>query len=384
MTIVDLPTPCLLLDRRVMRSNIRRMQQHITAGGTSLRPHLKTSKSIEIAEEIARGHGRSITVSTLREADYFGSRGFRDILYAVAPPPGKLAQVVQLIKRGIDLTIVADNEASVRAIADYGRQSGTRIPVLLEIDCDRHRSGLSPDPCEVAPLARDLVESKGALFRGIMTHAGGAYDAKDVASVRSAAGHERDVMVGLGIALAEAQLPCGIVSIGSTPTALLGQNFQGVSEVRAGVFVFNDLTMVNLGVCGLRDLALSVLTTVIGHRAAAGELVTDGGWMALSADLSTQGRATDYRYGLVCDGSTGESLEDLVVVAANQEHGVIGRRNGGSVDLAQYPIGRLLRILPVHACATAAAHESYHVTDGPVDVVAEWQRCRGWSVASVA
>jgi D-serine deaminase-like pyridoxal phosphate-dependent protein len=376
--ITDLSTPCLLLDQRVMRHNIERMQRHVTAAGGRLRPHLKTSKCWEIAEEITHGYGRQITVSTLREAEYFGSKHFCDILYSVAPPPGKLEQIVQLLSRRLNVTILADNVASVKAIVEYEQRATVRIPVLLEIDCDGHRSGLHPESSEIVSLARALVESAGTLFRGIMTHAGGAYNCNSVASIRAAALHERSVMVGLAAKLAAAGLPCNIVSIGSTPTAMLGENFHGVTEVRAGVFVFNDLTMVNLGVCELKDVALSVLTTVIGHRPSAGQVVTDCGWMALSADLSTRGQRTDYGYGLVCDALTGRPFDDLIVAATNQEHGLLGRRAGGPLDLSQFPIGRLLRILPVHACATAAAHGSYHVIDGLLTVVGEWPRLCGW------
>lgn len=378
LTVMDLVTPCLLLDQRVMRRNIERMQRHVTGAGGTLRPHLKTSKCLEIAEEIARGYGRQITVSTLREANYFGRQRFRDILYSVAPPPGKLAQIVELLSRRLNVTVLADNLASVRAITECGRTAAVRIPVLLEVDCDGHRSGLRPEPSDIVPLARLLSESQGAIFRGIMTHAGGAYECKSIASIHAAAIRERDVMVGLAATLAAQGLPCGIVSIGSTPTAILGESFHGVTEVRVGVFVFNDLTMVNLGVCELRDVALSVLTTVIGHRPSAGQIVTDAGWMALSADRGTQGQPADYGYGLVCDGLTGRPLDDLIVAGTNQEHGLLGRRAGEPLDLSQFPVGRLLRILPVHACATAAAHASYHVTDGPSTVVAEWQRCSGW------
>jgi len=377
MQINELFTPCLLLDEQVMQRNIERMQQHVSVDGCTLRPHLKTSKCLEIADAITRGHSRAITVSTLREAEYFGGHGYHDILYSAAPSPNKLPFVIRLLLQGIDLKILADNPASVAAIIQHGARSGLRIPVLLEIDCDGHRSGLPPDIDTVAPLARILKESLGAEFCGIMTHAGSAYDCKSTEAIRAAADAERNTLLRLAGELELAGLPCRIVSIGSTPTAVLGSAFSGISEVRAGAFVFNDLTMVNLGVCNVSDVAISVLCSVIGHRPSANQVVTDAGWMALSADLSTQTQATDYRFGLVCDGLTGARLEDLLAVGTNQEHGLVGPRHGEALDLSQFPVGRLLRIVPVHACATAAAHGSYQVIRGP-SVVAEWKRIGGW------
>src|SRR5690606_30757372 len=99
------------------------------------------------------------------------------------------------------------------------------------------------------------------------------------------------------------------------------QFLDGVTEVRAGVFVFFDLVMNGLGVCDQSDIALSVLCTVIGHQKKKGWVITDGGWMAMSRDRGTAKQATDQGYGVVCDYD-GTPIPDLVMRDANQEHGV--------------------------------------------------------------
>jgi D-serine deaminase-like pyridoxal phosphate-dependent protein len=98
--------------------------------------------------------------------------------------------------------------------------------------------------------------------------------------------------------------------------------------------------------------------------------------MALSRDRGTAKQRVDQGYGLVCDAE-GRPMEDLIVVDANQEHGIVARRDGGALDMKRFPVGSLLRILPNHACATAAQHSEYHVLrDGePVEV---WDRFGGW------
>ena len=75
----------------------------------------------------------------------------------------------------------------------------------------------------------------------------------------------------------------------------------GVTELRAGVYVFFDLVMCNIGVALPDDLALSVLATVIGHQAEKGWVLIDAGWMAMSRDRGTQAQALDYGYGAICD-----------------------------------------------------------------------------------
>jgi D-serine deaminase-like pyridoxal phosphate-dependent protein len=168
-----------------------------------------------------------------------------------------------------------------------------------------------------------------------------------------------------------------VVSVGSTPTALFAANLDGVTELRVGVYVFHDLVMAGLGVCAVEDIAIGVLTSVIGHQPARGQLIVDAGWMALSRDRGTQAQAVDQGYGLVADAA-GVSLGDLVVTAANQEHGIVARRDGGPLDVARFPIGTLLRVLPNHACATAAQHGAYQVVDGSDAVQAVWPRFGGW------
>ena len=91
------------------------------------------------------------------------------------------------------------------------------------------------------------------------------------------------------------------MSVGSTPTILFAKSFAGVTEARVGVAYFNDVTMVGLGVCGAEDVALTVLTTVIGHQAGRNRLIVDAGWMALSADRGRASQKVFEGYGVVAD-----------------------------------------------------------------------------------
>jgi D-serine deaminase-like pyridoxal phosphate-dependent protein len=198
-----------------------------------------------------------------------------------------------------------------------------------------------------------------------------------VEKIRAMAVRERDAVARCAARLRAAGLPCPIVSVGSTPTATYSEDLTGVTEVRAGVYMFFDLVMAGLNVCKVDDIAVSVLATVIGHQPDKGWIITDAGWMAMSRDRGTAAQKTDQRYGVVCD-LAGAPLDDLLVVSTNQEHGIVGRRGGGTLDAACYPVGTLLRVLPNHACATAAQHDRYHVVAGDAQVAAVWPRFSGW------
>jgi D-serine deaminase-like pyridoxal phosphate-dependent protein len=177
--------------------------------------------------------------------------------------------------------------------------------------------------------------------------------------------------------LRAAGLPCAVVSVGSTPTALSAARLDGVTEVRAGVYVFFDLVMHNIGVCAPEDIALSVLATVIGHQAEKGWAILDAGWMAMSRDRGTAKQKHDFGYGQACD-LEGRVIEGYVLSGANQEHGILSLADGTATDIVErFPIGTRLRILPNHACATGAQFPEYHALaqDGSLRA---WPRLHGW------
>jgi D-serine deaminase-like pyridoxal phosphate-dependent protein len=377
LTLEQLATPCLLLDAQRMERNIARLRGRLDGLGVTLRPHLKTSKSIEVARRVMSSPAGPATVSTLKEAELFASAGVRDILYAVGIAPSKLPQVLALRARGADVAVILDTVEQARAVAQASRQSGTRIPALIEIDCDGHRSGVLPtDVQRLVDIGRELEE--GAALRGVLTHAGASYAAEGTAALRQCAEAERRSVVDAATLLRQAGLPCPVVSVGSTPTAHHATDLTGVTEVRAGVFVFFDLVMAGIGVCQVEDIALSVLATVIGHQRDKGWILVDAGWMALSQDRGTRRQAVDQGYGLVCDAA-GVPHADLIVGDANQEHGIVTVRPGSGGTLPELAIGDRVRILPNHACATGAQHRAYHVVRGRCDrVEAEWSRFGGW------
>ena len=377
MDLRELETPCLVLDSTKLARNLGRMRGHLSELGVALRPHVKTAKSIEVAQLALAGGPAAITVSTLKEAEQFFAHGITDILYAVGITPNKLDHVADLRRRGADVAIILDNVESARRVAAHGAAQGMRYPVLIEIDSDGHRSGVKPESPALIEIGRVLHESGATELRGVMTHAGDSYNCDTVQKIRAMARQERDAVVRCAQRLAAAGLPCPVVSVGSTPTATYADDLTGVTEVRAGVYMFFDLVMAGISVCTVDDIALSVLATVLGHQADKGWIITDAGWMAMSRDRGTAGQKVDQGYGVVCDVA-GHPVDGLIMVAANQEHGIIACRDGGALDLARYPVGTPLRILPNHACATGAQHDRYHVVAGGTAVEAVWPRFSGW------
>jgi threo-3-hydroxy-D-aspartate ammonia-lyase len=369
MQLSDIETPALLLDRSRLERNVGRMRARLAGLGVPLRPHVKTAKSVDAVRLAVAGQPGGITVSTLREAEHFLEHGFTDILYAVGIAPSKLARVASLRERGAEVTIVLDSLEMAEAVAGRSAALGAVFPVLIEVDTDGGRAGVRPDDPRLVEIGRRLHGSAGTELRGVMTHAGRSYGCRSAAQLRAMAEQERAGAVAAAVALRRAGLPAPTVSVGSTPTALFAERLDGVTEVRAGVYMFMDLVMEGLGVCAESDIALHVLASVIGHRRDLGTILIDAGGLALSKDGGRGGG-----YGRLVDAATGAPL-GLAVASVNQEHGLVP---AGEADFERLPIGSLVRLLPNHACMTAAAHERYHVTDGGEDVAAVWERCNFW------
>lgn len=376
-TLEALETPCLVLDADRMDRNITRLRSRLDGLGVSLRPHLKTAKSIDVARRLMSAPEGPATVSTLKEAEQFAADGVRDMIYAVGIAPAKLARVTELRAMGVDLVVILDTVEQAKAVAKASTDAGIRIPAMIEIDCDGHRSGVVPaNYAQLLEIGQTLTE--GAELRGVMTHAGDSYKGGGAEAQHRYAEAERAAVVEAAQLLRSAGLPCPVVSVGSTPTAHHAKDLTGVTEVRAGVFVFFDLVMAGIGVCQVDDIGLSVLATVIGHQREKGWIITDAGWMSLSRDRGTSKQAVDQGYGLVCD-IQGNTYRDIIVADANQEHGIIAARPGSDARLPDLRVGDRVRILPNHACATAAQHEAYHVVRGQSHAVeACWPRFGGW------
>lgn len=366
MTLDDLPTPCLVLDLGLLKRNLAAMQAAVDRHpGLVLRPHLKTAKSRDVARLAAPGFG-PVTVSTLAEARYFAEGGWRDQIYAVGIVPAKLDAVAALNRDGADVKVITDDLEVARAIASHPGP----LRALIEVDVGEGRGGIPPDSPQLTAIAAAL----GPCFAGVLSHSGHSYNGRSPEDMAAVAEVERSGIVAAAERLRAEGLAVPIVSLGSSPTALYARRMDGVTDVRAGVYMFGDLFQAQLGTHAVEDIALTVLASVIGRSEARNTLLLDAGALALSKDRSTQAAPHDYGFGLVLDRAGQPTLGEATIARAYQEHGEVR----GDAPLPMLPLGTRLRVAPNHCCLTAAAHDRYHVVDGGEQVIAVWDRVNGW------
>uniref|UniRef100_A0A8B9F3P0 D-serine dehydratase n=1 Tax=Amazona collaria TaxID=241587 RepID=A0A8B9F3P0_9PSIT len=366
----QVPTPALTLDQATMRRNAERMRERCQALGLRLRPHVKTHKTLEGAELATGGTRRGIVVSTLAEARFFAAGGFDDILYAYPLPGGRLEECAALAQRLEAFQLLLDSPQALALLRQHPLPLGKRWLVWLKLDCGNGRAGVRPTDPGAMALARAIAEEapEEVTLVGVYAHCGNTYGCRDVQAVQAIARDTTSAVLHFVTALRQAGVPCPQASIGSTPSCSHPvPEMAQLTEVHPGNYLLYDLQQTLLGSCLPEEVAIRVLTRVVGHYPHRNQLLVDCGWAALSLHGHDQSPAG-------CAAIEGHP--ELRLVGLTQEHGQVGAVDG-QLDFGRYPLGSILTLIPFHACATAAMHPVYYVhAEGKV--VELWRPIRGW------
>jgi D-serine deaminase-like pyridoxal phosphate-dependent protein len=363
MRMDDLITPATLVDYDRLVQNIKNMANKAREYNIALRPHVKTHKCVEIGE-IQKNYGSSgITASTMGEAMFFAENGFDDITLAAPLAPDKMNAAAKLAIK-VKLRVIIDHPAALKELRPVFRKAKEELDVLLKVDCNYHRSGVDPTKKGSLALAEKINKARGLNFAGILTHSGHSYYAKSIEEIKAVAEEEQSVMLKFAKDLRKRskKLTPKIVSIGSTPTMMLGDSIKkGITEVRPGSYVFFDYTQVALGVCKSYHCALSVLSSVISSYPK--RIILDAGATALSLDTGPTHLFPNCGFGkIISDYHEGEFAQHTDIAGLSQEHGKVKIAKGS--PLKGLVPGARVRILPNHSCLTANLSSRFYVTSG--------------------
>jgi D-serine deaminase-like pyridoxal phosphate-dependent protein len=376
--ISELTTPAAVIDRDILDRNCRTMSERMRGLGVRLRPHVKSHKTVEIARRQVAGHAAGVTVSTLPEARAMAEAGLIDITWAVPVPHPRIHEAVtlhrELSSRGGQLQVLVDHPVAVDALEAESRLQQAILPVLLKVDCGYGRAGVDPGGEEGPRLAHRIHRSQALSFRGVLTHGGHSYDARNRDEIASVAAQERHAVVGFAERLRADGLPVDEVSLGSTPTMAVATDLAGVTEARPGNYALFDVFQARIGSCELAEVALSVLVSVIGVYPSRGQLLVDGGALAFSKDPGAEHVDPGGGFGVVL-GMHGGVLP-LKLASLSQEHGKMTVL-GDPAWLGGVSPGDRLRVLPNHCCLVTALHPTLQVVAGG-EVVDSWTPVRGW------
>mgnify|MGYP006283481153 CR=1 FL=1 len=373
MRLSDLSTPALLVERARLDRNLDRMQAKADANDVALRPHIKTHKSVALAQRQHTRGAAGLTVATVPEAETFVDAGFDDVRVAYPVTGRAKHERLRALRDDAHISFTVDTETGAKQASAVYADASAPVDVLMEVNVGHGRCGVHwKDEAGAVALARRITELPGLRLRGLLTHAGQAYDGPsgsetDAEALQRAARHERDRMLRVATTLHDADVP-GVepatfeISVGSTPTMSAFQNTKRngfrVTEIRPGNYVVHDAMQVALGAASLDACALTVLTTVVSTQTppnGPARAFVDAGKKIFTTDT---GYGTD-GYGTVLANSNPMQPHPPCRLAhLSEEHGWLEGHTPASLT-----VGDRLRIVPNHACVTINNQNRLRVVD---------------------
>jgi D-serine deaminase-like pyridoxal phosphate-dependent protein len=347
MHVSEIDTPALVVDLDIMERNLGRVAEYAQSHGLRLRPHTKTHKSTRIGRRQLECGAAGLTVAKVSEAEVMLGAAPSDLLvaYPVVGRP-KLDRLTEVARR-TRVTVALDSEVAVRELSEAARAAQVEIGVLAEVDVGLGRVGVSPG-APLLELARAILRMPGLRFEGITCYPG-HIKSTDPAGLAALA-QVGETIGGILAEFASAGIEVKIVSGGSTPTLFHSHEMAGVTEIRPGTYVYNDLNTVHSGACALEDCAASILTTVVS-TARAGQMIVDGGSKTFSSDRPATGEVT---FGRVVD-APGSRFHKM-----NEEHGFIDITRAERA----FGVGDRVHVIPNHICVAVNLHEQVYGVRG--------------------
>ena len=358
-------TPYLAVDIALLDRNLAAMAGSARARGLALRPHAKTHKCVEIARrQVALSDG-GLTLATVAEAEVFAAGGLDDVflaypVVATGPRVGRLRALAERVR--LRVGVDSADGAALLAAAVPG------LEVLVEVDSGHHRTGVAPHRSGVVAAA---ARSAGLQVAGVFTFPGHSYapgeqaeransrhsacaerrpsEARECGPRERAATDEAAALSAAAGALRAVGIDPRVRSGGSTPTAALSTS-DVLTELRPGVYAFQDAQQAELGSADLADVALTAVATVVSR--ARDRAVLDAGSKVLGADRP----AWTTGFGRLPDHP------DARVVALSEHHATVtfpGRAPA---------VGEQVRVAPNHVCTAVNLVDELVVVDGGVEV----------------
>jgi len=320
-------TPAVLIDADTAHANIRAYQNYCQQHGIALRPHIKTHKLPRFAKAQLDAGAVGVTCQKISEAEVMANHGINDIFITYnLLSAEKLQRLANLAAKTRQLAVVADNTRVVDGLADAFAPASPGLTVLVECDTGAGRCGVQT-PAEAVRLAEYIIKFKSLNFGGLMTYPaiGGGEQVQNFIEAARAGLDEKNIR-------------CPVVSSGGTPDMWRAHTVSAVTEYRVGTYIYNDRSLVDGGVCQVKDCALTVLATVVSAPTPE-RAVIDAGSKVLTSDLNGL-----EHYGICLEHP------ELAVAKLSEEHGVLQSLTGGATGLS---VGERVRIIPNHCCVVS-------------------------------
>ena len=330
-----------MVDRTRMQQNIDDMAAYAAGRGIGLAPHAKTHRTPEIARLQMAAGAEMLCIAKLGEAEVLADAGLdRFVMAYPIVGEAKIARARRLMERA-SILLSVDSFAGAEALGAGMAAAGTAADVLVIVDTGYHRCGVAAG--EAADFAAAIAPLPGLRLRGLITHEGHAYSKPGTDGLHNASVDAGELMVAAADELRARGLDVDVVSVGSSATARHTTAVDGITQVRPGIYAFNDYGQVLRGVVGFDRCAARVVATVVSH-VERDRAILDAGSKSVSHDrLGIHVPGAPGGYGLVVD------LPGWELYQLSEEHGWL--RWTGDGPPTELTIGQRVQILPNHICS---------------------------------
>lgn len=346
-----LDTPALLLDRKALASNIAKMAAVAEGRGIGLRPHVKSHKSVRIAQMQIEAGALGVSCATLGEAEAMVEAGIPGVL--VTSPivsTNKLRRLVALANKAgpRQLMVVVDDPRNVAELTVHAARLAYPLDVVIDYHAGYHRTGVANEDAALA-LASTIADTRMLTLRGVQAYGGHIQHIEARSQRDDAAAQLREIVASLVDKLESAGMPIEIVTGVGTGTHEADASARVFTEMQPGSYVFMDVEYNQVLAGGARsspfDTSLFVQSTVVSTNAPE--------WVTL--DAGTKSFATDSVAPVAASGVEGASRYAFF----GDEHGKL------IVDPAHRPaLGAHIEFVTPHCDPTVNLYGRYHVVQG--------------------
>ncbi|CAM4168752.1 alanine racemase [Lacicoccus alkaliphilus] len=355
MKTMQVETPALLIDHKILKRNLTSMQGYADRSGVNLRPHTKTHKMPRLAKMQLEAGAAGVTVAKVGEAEIMAEAGIDDIFIANQIIGRSKVERIRRLTGAVNISFGVDSVYSVKEIDGVFEGADKKAEVLIEVEVGEKRSGIIMRN-DFITLLDEIKNSRNVRFKGVFSHDGHTYKASTIDRLKELY-HDSSArtLKFAGIAR-DHGMACEVVSIGSTPPFVLGFDIpEGITEIRPGTYILMDGSQAN--VLGHHDTcAATILTTVIS-KPTDERVITDVGAKGLTKEHRTEGLTATEGLGKIV-GFDGVHIDSVF-----DEHAIIYDEGFRS----RVEIGDKVEILMNHICPVSNLYEkAYIVEDGEV------------------